>query len=187
MKPLQRYPLLFLPTINYVRQSLKGANSLSDHLLKLVDFEKGRFYTLLFKDSQIDSLHDFKTGIISRAIYLEVAKYVYDKLPPSASCIIDDVIRNPSDPFVQSVDLNTRFYENEIYYLIDKTHTVDEIVNCLRDTNAIWHALCLITDYKNIPSIVTEEIFKEICSEIRMILVAAYDGEGYIFWERARD
>ncbi|MBX9839321.1 MAG: hypothetical protein K2X69_13530 [Silvanigrellaceae bacterium] len=57
----------------------------------------------------------------------------------------------------------------------------------MQETNAIWHSLCVLTtsnceDFSFLS--VSKEKIQEICLMTQMIIVGAYDGEGYVFWEK---
>ena len=76
---------------------------------------------------------------------------------------------------------------NEIYYLLEKNNISTELITeCLRASNAFWHSLCVLTE-ANLDDRIAREISTEKIQEItlkaKLIIIGAYDGEGYIFWE----
>jgi len=53
-------------------------------------------------------------------------------------------------------------------------------------SNAIWHSLGVMTT-ANLScnnKVLTFEKIKEACLLSELIFVCAYDGEGYVFWEK---
>ena len=54
-------------------------------------------------------------------------------------------------------------------------------------SNAIWHSLCIISENQlnSAETILTLEKIKAICMNAKIVIIGAYDGEGYIFWEKA--
>lgn len=114
----------------------------------------------------------------------EVSEIIFKLINKNTLAIFDDVQRKPSK--VKSRE--EYFYNNEVYYLVDhRNKSYPLIRDCLKFTNAFWHALCDITDtncedlksnYLNL------EIIKQICQQAKLVIIGAYDSEGYIFWEK---
>ena len=61
---LKKYELNFDLSWTYTLDQLKEVNALSVEVLKLVDFKKGHFFTLLPDDADFEMLHNFKIGLI---------------------------------------------------------------------------------------------------------------------------
>ena len=105
-------------------------------------------------------------------------------------CLIDDVIRNSSDSFENNFELSEcmAFHDQDAYYLINNFNAEQSlIVKCLRNSNAHWHSLCIfskgsIQDVQH--KILTDPKIREICLNAQFLIVGAYDGEGYVFWEK---
>lgn len=76
----------------------------------------------------------------------------------------------------------------EVYYLLSKDNITPELVfDCFYLSNGTWHSLMVIFDYPLIipPDKKIREIdLKNICIHPKDIFIMAYDGEGYVFWER---
>ena len=193
MKDLKKYELSFLPTMIYVRQVLEQSNSLSDALLHLINFSDGHFFTYLPKDVELSDIYQFERGGISSNTYLEVAKILLDKVNENSkiSCIIDDVIRKPSDKNITSFGACSLFLNDEVYHLITKKMAAVEVIfKCLHETDAIWHSLAVLTEAhlnELSSSDLSVEKIQEICLMTRVLVVGAYDGEGYIFWEKVAE
>ena len=76
---------------------------------------------------------------------------------------------------------------NEIYFLLGKNKISEKIIlECLRASNSFWHSLCVFTtaDFTDVIKDLTLEKIKEICLSTELVMVGAYDGEGYVFWEK---
>lgn len=108
-------------------------------------------------------------------------------------CILDDVTRNLNDYFKKdprddTIQPTISFYGKEIYYVLEKNNiSLELILICLKSSNAFWHSLCVLTNADITPS-QTEELslknFIDICQQTELVIVGAYDGEGYVFWEK---
>jgi hypothetical protein len=79
------------------------------------------------------------------------------------------------------------FHDDEVYSLLKKDNiTIDLILTCLRFSNSFWHSLCVFTtaDFTNVFKNLSLKKIKEICLTIELVMIGAYDGEGYVFWEK---
>ena len=63
----------------------------------------------------------------------------------------------------------------------------------MKESSTLWHQLFIITEMKSefIDQFkpgqeVTVDIFKEFAKNIRLLVLGAYDGEGYFFWEPSK-
>lgn len=80
-------------------------------------------------------------------------------------------------------------YQKEVYYLITKKEiSFDTILQCLQYSSAsFWHSLCVLTTanlYNLMKNELNLKVIQEICQRAELLVFGAYDGEGYIFWER---
>ena len=210
---MKKQELDFHLSLQYFADQLNGGNELSQELIKYVNFKEGNFYTLLPEQSIRKNLYDFQSGGFlpqnpeeeyysegKRAIYSiiptmhdEIADFIFQKLidHKKLSCIFEELLDSPSSPqlkFFQEHNLVVLF-NDEVYYLIQNLDVkLDLLVKCIKKSNAIWHSLCVLTAAgfeKIIHKNLTPQKIREICSLAHLIVVGAYDGEGYIFWEKA--
>lgn len=209
---LHRYDLDFQRTLAYLRKSLTNANTLSDILLEVIDFKKGSLFTLLPEGSNLERLYEFEAGVIlpqnprivtcseegvssSYSITPSISKKLSEiiletlKNRENITCIFDDIIRSPSDPF-KSSSLNGCKYsrDGELYYILGENKaSLENVQTALNASYAFWHSLGMLTnaDLHLNSYELNEEIFRNICIETQMLFVGAYDGEGYVFWEKS--
>lgn len=211
MKQLNKHELNFDPSWNYVKHNLDKTNALSSELLKLLDFKKGGFFTLLPNNANIQRIYEFEAGVIlpqnpieeyfisgKRATYSItptindelsdlILKYIQSK--DKLCCVFDDTLRSPTAK--HHMDLFHEcglFCGNEVYYLLEKSTISKElIIRCLRASNSFWHSLCVFTktDFTDVvDKKLSLEKIKDICLNTDLIMLGAYDAEGYIFWEK---
>ena len=79
------------------------------------------------------------------------------------------------------------FYNEEVYSLLTKNNISKELIlKCLRFSTSFWHSLCVFTpaDFIKETKFLNLEKIKEICLTTELIMVGAYDAEGYLFWEK---
>ena len=211
MKQLNKHKLDFDLTIKYVKNNLENVNSLSSELLRSVEFKDGFFFTLLPNDANIKRIYEFESGIIlsqnpekkyfiseKQATYSiipsireEISELIFKEMKSKCGlyCIFDDVIRSRKDKHHMDLFYECGLsYKDEVYYLLKKDGiSVDTITRCLRTSNAFWHSLCVLTSidfkYQNKCEI-DLEVIRNTCLNSEIIILGAYDGEGYIFWEK---
>lgn len=104
--------------------------------------------------------------------------------------IFDDVLEDCKSLSGYSLfEKNGVSYKNEAYYLINpKKHLSFNLIReCLRASDAEWHCLGILFQIdldKFRTKTITSNMIHDICVKADLILTTAYDGEGYIFWER---
>jgi hypothetical protein len=209
MKKLKKHKLNFDRAKNYIIDNLIGASALSNELINSIDFKNGCFFTLLPDDATIERIYEFAFGgiltqssleeyyingnkanySITPTIEEELSKSILKEIKnKSYECIFDDVIRTSADKPDNLFNKIGLVYENQVYYLIENTQASFELImQCLRKSNAIWHSLCILTktDFKRSKNIkLTMKEINTFCSHASVIIVNAYDGEGYVFWEK---
>lgn len=103
--------------------------------------------------------------------------------------MIDKVIgekpKDKSHPYF--FDDYTVFCRDEVYYLINSSNFSSKLIaECLRRSTSFWHSLGLITtaDLREVEKEFSSENIREICLKTEVAFVGAYDGEGYVFWEK---
>lgn len=125
----------------------------------------------------------------------EVANIIVDLLQKDAnlSCIVDDVIRYSTDKLLEQGSEEIKnciaYSGRDVYYLLNKRNaTIPLVSECLRRNRGYWHALSIISKI-SLKGFTGKELKKpiltQICNNAQMLIIGAYDGEGYIFWECA--
>lgn len=211
MKKLKRYNLEIKESLKYVHKCLAGVSVFSDSADKLIDFNDGIFFTLLPVNIDLKKLYDFGSGgileqnIIEEIFVLdkkmkgqqipniqaEIGELICNLISSSnkLSCLIDDYNSQPDD--LRDDELFRVFgiyFANEVYYRFGRTSdSVECIEKSLERSNTFWHSLCMISsaDLSDVQEqIITLDIIHEICRKAEMVMVGAYDGEGYVIWEK---
>lgn len=210
MKELHKKILDFETTLKYVQDNLDETNALSSELLKLVNFKNGYFFTLLPENANFKSIHDFNAGwilpsnpVIEYPVNESMASYsiknsIEDELIPlifeliksktNFTCIMDDFEGYPKNRYpIHYRDNYSLFYGDEVYFRLAKDNLSKELVEkCLRASNKIWHSLCVFTTANliGVSKTLNLDTIKEICLKAELVMVCAYDGESYVFWEK---
>jgi hypothetical protein len=197
----------------YFLDILRVGNALSKIVLEHLIFEEGVFYTLLTEDADLDQLYKFDSGGIlpglpEEEVFLEgfkkpfigerinsidpeLAGFMYQLLnkDKERSIIFEDATQSIDDPNIDFFRLHGLSHNKEIYYLINQeVNSFENISKAIDESFDFWHFMCLITKapFDDIEDKkFTLKKMKEVCENIEFLIIGAYDGEGYIFWERA--
>lgn len=209
-KTLFRHNLDYDKAIVYTREQLIFGNTLSKELLNVLDFEKGKFFTLLPDDADLTRIYEFPYGWIlpqnetieyinesggkssfswTPTVKNEISSFISEKLRLKTNrvCIFEDVVQLLSDPHIKFFHEYGLLYINELYYLVNgKNSSQETIASAIGEANALWHLVFILTEsdksYAAGQEITLGEI-KEFCKDTQLLIIGAYDGEGFVLWE----
>lgn len=177
--------------LEYFKECLEGTNLVSNEIMRSVNFEEGSFYTLTSVDVDMNSIYQFRSGGKINNVREHVAKHISEHLKGNnnVSCLIDDY--NSTYPLSYRHTLFSDCgiaYDKEVYYLItNENDSLELIKKCLAASDCIWHSLACTFEsdivFDHSKGLMEKEILK-ICSSIMQIFVTAYDGDGYVIWEK---
>lgn len=211
MKLLIKHTLNYEPTWEYVKDNLDQVNALSILSLKLIDFKEGNFFTLLPEDGNIKWLYNFQGGGIlppnpvqehildgkktfyrvGVSIMEDLSTLIFKKIMQKKeySLVLDDVSGPLNEACVTYFsDIHPVGYEEDLYFMIDSNHLSQELIlKSLRQSMfCFWHSLGVLTtaDLTHVRDIFDIKTIEEICLKTDLVMVGAYDSEGYVFWER---
>lgn len=209
---LHKIELDFEKSLLFMKNNLEGGNTLSMELLKSIDFQKGKFFTLLPDTANSNQLYAFReAGILpatpakryvmddSNATYSAIPTIQKDVVPllsqhihHGMTCVFEDVLTTIESTHLSFFNESNSLYnyKSEVYYKVNENvYRNDIIKKCLEESNAFWHSLCVITTWSTKDLKCTKlssETIKEICLKTQVVMLGAYDGEGYVFWERLK-
>lgn len=76
-------------------------------------------------------------------------------------------------------------YKNEVYYSLNSNNSISEIKKTIRFAEQVWHSLVVLTCTESqLPLTLSKPILNNLIEKTRFIIVSAYDGEGYVYWEK---
>jgi len=109
-------------------------------------------------------------------------------------CIFEAAQCSPTDPWLRPDDERIRTLDDEVYFALGKNDAADEgkITGTIRDAYSDWHFVCVMSslpeeDLLSIRGkILTEGDVKVMAERAEKIAVRAYDGEGFVVWDRVR-
>lgn len=188
---LVRHPLNCEKALAFLKSNLDDLNMLSIAVYEHVKFEEGQFYTYAKKNLTQKQLHEFTLGGIGFSTRYMIEDMVFHQLTcnKNYSGIFDSFEEtydpNDFDPLFSTVGAH---YKNEVYYIVSYQTLSQEIIQqCFKESFIIWHALCILSDIKfssNKDYSIEPSTFVNFAKKAQIIILGAYDGEGYIIWEK---
>jgi hypothetical protein len=190
MQKLKRYDLEFNSTLKHLEICCKGVNILCEQLLNL-NFALGTFFTLLPNKIDVTKLLEFQWGGKTKSLKDEVSYFIQKQISVNEdwSCIFDDFDADFKDKNGNSLyGLCGLHLNDQIYYCVNKNNSTSALISkCMQYSDAGWHSVCVLTS-ANLCDIIDQKLTlskaREIANKTQMLILGAYDGEGYIFWER---
>ncbi len=74
---------------------------------------------------------------------------------------------------------------NEIYYMFDyRSNNLELLKKAIVESEQVWHFVSVITEINLNKKEITLDKIKNLVENTKIIIVGAYDGEAYVFWER---
>jgi hypothetical protein len=195
---LNKYLLDFEQAFSYFIERIKW-KSLSLEIVKQVNFKSGTFFTLLPLNARVDRLYHLKGGIHPpnprignyepiTTLDRELSEFIYDFLSITDNLrfvIIENTFgaRNATSELeIEGISIQCIGNE-EVYYIIPPNASINSIWRSIDYSEEVWHFLAILIEGLPLDAF-DENNFEEICKHIRYIITTAYDGEGYIFWEK---
>jgi hypothetical protein len=193
MNELQKYDLNFDDAYAYTHYCLTDVNVLSTGLVKLINSNNGMFFTLLPADAKIENINNFQHCEILESVRDRVILFILNKLILNKKllCVFDDITSDYTSEYNDPLFLSNGYsLDKEMYYLANyKTATPQLLKTCFYISESGWHSLCVLSEIdfsdKKEKNLTFQEI-QNICVKAQLIILGAYDSEGFIFWEKSK-
>ncbi len=189
MVKLKKIKLDYSKTYDYFQYNLFNSNKLCKIALKKI--KNGSFYTFLPSNVKEEKVYNFNSSGIAKHLVEVFPAFLLDMIKnESPSLCYFDAINfsyKPgfSDPLFMQFG---RYSQHEVYYQVaQQDASLDVLSACSDRSYAIWHSFCMISSSYSKEKAQTEFTNNEmetICEQTYMILLLAYDGEGYIIWDK---
>ncbi len=199
MKDLKKF-YLGNEALGYIKDILSRGNSLSHSVLTHVKFEEGEIITYLPKDTSIEDAKLFEYGgklespiINKRQLIPNTNHYLsniiksYLNCSQKHICLLEDVQRKPND-FVTEIDDHSLLLNGEIFYFLIAEDKKEKIERAIEIANNLWHFLGVASSLPyNISfpeGYISENTLNRIAINAEIIVIGAYDGEGFLIWHK---
>jgi hypothetical protein len=126
-------------------------------------------------------------------LYIELIRQFMD-WSPHAYCVFEDALRKTSDPiFVARSPQPYAFQAEDVFYVLKhEDATPNAIAEGLKETSSAWVQIIILTSLpEGVADIkpwteITSQQMSALVSNVRAILVSAFDGVGFIVWENGQ-
>ena len=200
---------------NYLKGQLQRGKSFASLMLETVNFETGNFGVLVaegYSDKDLVELergHLFGQGI-PKPVNLgnlsgvavpipsadaELVDFVSQKLGASSGryCLLENYLAAPQDPVLRSARSRIAVCGSDVYHLLlHKDNRGDSIANAIREAHSLptfLGAFGRVADsarYQSMRITLSLEELRELAASVDLIFASAYDGEGYVCWQKAQ-
>lgn len=105
--------------------------------------------------------------------------------------IFEDVQQELTSPHIEFFHQFGFSCFNQMYYFLTNVNASPSMIyEAMREVDAIWHQLFIVTEVESEfinqfkpGQEITADVLQKFVSNIRLLVLGAYDGEGYFFWE----
>ncbi len=182
--------------IAYIYECLKYGKNLGRLLSTVVNREHSRVTALVPPDIDFEKMpnlmSDFRGyvtqigGTLTCLVELTQEFLLED---PNHVCIIEDTIIRREDRVISSLDLPILFLGSDVYYFLSTEHRDD--LEGIRKTLATLDAHRVTGVMTSLPTgrnpledrqEITSKDVNEFAERAQMIVIDAYDGQGYLIW-----
>lgn len=182
--------------LKFFSEQINYGHELDIQIDRVFKLKRGKVFTYIPTDTTDDNINDSLSGggLLSRekSIYClasEISEYL--SIVENSICILEDSTCTPEDSFSVEIIDYIYTYDNEIYGLIsEKNSKIDQVIKSIKEIEQPNYFLAVLVK--------SSEICKEILSRNKLykddfisiaeaaekVILGAYDGEGYLIWER---
>ena len=184
---------------------LKSGNSLARELLHKLDFEGGRFYSIISNSADASKIRYLESGgilpeepleeiEISGKKYLkqkkgtsalELSKFLRLSLNKDAKqlCIFEEIVFEKGDKCISRLGPYIKYYEKEIYYFLSQENcTESNLYSLIKQADGQWYYMNIITTFESLfkNDQLSKEDISNLASNTTHLILGAYDMEGYV-------
>lgn len=154
---------------------------------------KGSCETLLPEEINLDSMVDLSTSVyLSDNVNLHDTRGYVEEIVSEylqgeeTNCVVIETFLKPTDFLQVERSEPYFFFKNEVYYYLTKGASIENIRNAVLDARAYPKIIILSSSYKVIHKgdVIKEEDLRLMAKNVNMLIIGAFDEEGFIFWSR---
>ncbi len=184
----------------YLKSSLRQGKTLSEFLLQTIDPGTGAIYVLSPDRLEEPDIAEFDCGHFITSIpgpiadsNNELAEFLQAPLKSKEDiCLLENSVASASDPWLKRAKSHIVSHETDVYHiLLGGEDTKRNISYAIREAHQIPLFLGAVgrlpTDVSTsilTHKAITREILRGFAETAHCFFAGAYDGEGYIVWEK---
>lgn len=193
-----KHILDFNKTFPYFIDHIDYGRALSSKIIKGTNFDHGIFFTLLPENASSNKIYDFSCGGIlsslddsnTRLMTMDesFSHFINNFLVENSQnlAVLEHYLAEPTNKHLEIFGVDLGFLEDEVYYILRPTTSISSIYKAVRMTSQVWHFFAVLTSFEFCQQlkILQYQDLNSICENVKYLVTSAYDGEGYIFWEK---
>jgi hypothetical protein len=116
----------------------------------------------------------------------------YLRAHPSNICIFEDPLASSSDPLDFSFEIDCLIYNEEVYYSLERSDSEnDKVLNTINEANSslligvMTKSPEFFVQPSNNKKNITVSNLESFAAKAEIIVVGAYDGEGFLIWNKS--
>lgn len=209
MKKIIKHSLDFDKVYPYFIKQISCGNALSQKVIKEIDFKKGIFFTFLPDNAVLERLYEFRFGGIIPLKYKDKLHYTQNTNMPffpgyfttmdrklssfifkfleknkDLFVIMEDIVKKAEDKDIEIKGADLVFKNEDVLYVLKPNVSKYLIHKTISLITHVWHYLAVFTRGSYTSLELTEKNLNEICNTAEYIVTSAYDGEGYVYWQK---
>ena len=188
---MKKYSLHFKKTVAYVEKHLSEGFKCSQRALETINLHEGAFYTFFHQPVDESRLYLFDSGGIvpfagSSVIDKLLATFIHNALTVNASnaFLYENVAMSENDPILAKVPAEIHTFQGAVVHIFREAMPA-LLYEFLRQVESLWHLFGIFSEIQSLttfPKQLTPKIIDEFCDHVKLIVVRAYDLEGYVLW-----
>ena len=176
----------------YIREQMSEGLTLSSFFLRLPYLESGRAAVFLPPEAPAERIprFQFRLGFLAGAQNLWTEAFIVEYLSGSDEryAIFENTLHEKSDLTVQNSSRQWFCYGEKVYYF-NNLQNLDDVEESMCHSNRYPGIIVLTSVEENDPYFtdrqsVDETTLQKLAERVSHILIAAYDGEGWLVWSR---
>lgn len=177
--------------LRYVAEQLAGGRSLSREIASLLDISAGTVRTFVpVQVQEITHYHLIEGGFMDRHKNMD---WLIDAIRgflatgEGTGCVWEDPEMESHDPCVASCTFPLMFFGDDVYHLLAGYQSDrNKIESAIREATSSWRSLGVMT---TVPTdlggkVLSCENLRALAVNAQKIVLGAFDGEGYLIWEK---
>jgi hypothetical protein len=112
--------------------------------------------------------------------------YLKNAMSSQTYCYFDDQMHRREDVVAKQYKEETLYYNKELYLFLQSANfSTERLEKMIRYTDAQWYYMSVISEEEpGANQEISTEKLQRIASRTTHIVIGAYDGEGYLVWQK---
>jgi hypothetical protein len=199
-------PLQLELASQYFIEQLQDGNTLAQILLQYSLLDTGRYFALLQQSADKSLVYNFRFGGIlpqnplepitfrgkiypgrkKASSHQELVMYLKNAMGSQTYCYFDDQMHRREDVVAKQYKAETLYYNEELYLFLQSANfSTERLEKMIRYADAQWYYMSVISEEEpGANQEISTEKLQRIASRTTHIVIGAYDGEGYLVWQK---